>query len=67
MRLQDGLDLLGIDVLAAADNRVLDPVDDSQVAVRIEDADIAGMQPAVADRLGGRLLEGELVPRGVRQ
>src|SRR6266542_2505437 len=55
MAVQDGLDLLGIDVLAAADDHVLDPVDDPQVAVGVEDADVAGVQPAVAERVGGRL------------
>jgi len=46
---------LGIDVLATADDHVLDPVDDPQVAVGVEDADITGVQPAVAERVGGRL------------
>ena len=53
-----GLDLLRVDVLAAADDHVLDAVDDPQVAVLVEDADVAGVQPAVDDRLAvssGRL------------
>ena len=47
------LDLLRVDVLAAADDHVLDAVDDPQVAVLVEDADVAGVQPAVGDRLDG--------------
>ena len=50
-RLERRLDLLGVDVLAAADDHVLDAVDDPQVAVRVEDADVAGVQPPVDDRL----------------
>ena len=43
---QDRLDLLGVDVLAAPDDHVLDPVDDRQVAIRVQHADVAGVQPA---------------------
>src|SRR5690606_39319411 len=52
---QNGLDLLGIDVLPTADDHVLDPVHDGEIAVFVETADIAGVQPAVDDGLGGFL------------
>ncbi len=41
----------GIDVEAAADDQILLAVDDEQVAVVVEIADVAGVQPAVAQRL----------------
>ena len=49
------LDLGGVDVEAAGDVHVLEPVGDPQVARLVEHADVAGVQPAVrVDRLGGR-------------
>ena len=49
------LDLDAVDVLAAADDHVLGPVGDEQVAVVVEVADVAGVQPAVDDRRRRRL------------
>ena len=54
------LDLLGRDVLAAADDDILDASRDVVVAVGIHVPDVAGVQPAVGvDALGGLL--GQLV------
>ena len=50
---QDALDLDGGDVLAAADDDVLEAVADLGVAVRVDHGRVAGVEPAVADR-GGR-------------
>src|ERR1700751_5121074 len=55
MGVQDILDLLRVDVLPAPDDQVLDPVDQGEVAVVVEPADVAGVQPSAAQRLG-RLL-----------
>ena len=52
---QDVLDLGRIDVLAAGDQHVLGAVDDRDEAVGVDRGDVAGVQPAVDDRLGGRL------------
>ena len=41
------LDLAGRDVLAAADDQVLLAAGDEQVAVLVQVADVAGVQPAV--------------------
>src|SRR5699024_7245178 len=51
----DRLDLLRVEVLTAADDHVLDPVDDGEVAVLVEGSDVAGVEPSVDDRLGGLL------------
>ena len=59
------LDLLGVDVLAAADDHVLDPVDDSQVAVLVDDPDVAGVQPSVPDHLGGLVRLAEIAAHHV--
>src|SRR5690606_4022496 len=48
-------DLGRIDILAPRHDHVLDPVVDEIEAVGIAIADIAGAQPAVNDRLPGRL------------
>ena len=45
------LDIPRIDVDAAADDQVLEPVDDVEVAVGVEPADVAGVQPAAAHRV----------------
>jgi hypothetical protein len=44
------LDLDRIDVLAAADDHVLDPVGEEQVALVVDVAAVAGAQPAVGRR-----------------
>src|SRR6478735_1420484 len=46
------LDLARVDVLAAADDHVLDAAGDLDVAVIVHDADVAGVHPAVLDGLG---------------
>ena len=48
-------DLDAVDVLAAADDHVLGPVRDVQEAVLVQVADVTGVEPAVAERLGRRL------------
>ena len=51
---QRALDLDRRDVLAAADDHVLDPVADLDVAVRVHHGGVAGVEPAVAHGpLGG--------------
>src|SRR6185437_638820 len=49
------LDLARVDVVAAADDQLLLAVHDVEVAVLIDAAHVAGVQPAVDDRLGRRL------------
>ena len=50
------LDLARVDVVAAADDHVLLAVDDEVVAVGIDAADVAGVEPTVrVDRLGRRV------------
>ena len=51
----DRLDLAGVDVLAAADDHVLCAVDQNQITVLVQPADVPGVQPAVDNRIG-RLL-----------
>src|SRR3954470_23462211 len=54
MGVQELFDLTGVDVLAAADDHVLDPADDVDVAVVGHHRLVAGVHPAGAvDRLGG--------------
>ena len=54
------LDLARVDVLAAADDHVLDPAGDVDVAVAVHHPEVAGVHPAgPVDRLGGLL---RLVP-----
>ena len=51
---QELLDLARVDVLAAADDHVLDAADDVGVAVVVHHRQVAGVHPAGAvDRLGG--------------
>src|SRR6185437_2150575 len=50
-----GLDLLWIDILAAADDHVLAAIDQREEAFRLHTREIAGVDPAVADRLACRL------------
>ena len=49
------LDLDGVHVLAAGDDHVLHPIDEEEVALLVEVAGVAGVVPAAAERLGGRL------------
>src|ERR1700754_2307684 len=52
----DVFDLLGGDVLTTADDHVLDPADDRDVAVTIHPGHVAGVHPAgMIDDLGGGL------------
>ena len=55
------LDLARIDVAAAADNHVLRPVAQGQKPVFVEATEIAGVQPAAAQRLCRRF---RVVPVG---
>jgi len=52
---QGGLDLGRVDVLAAGDDQVVAPVDDVEVALRVEAAEVAGPQPGAL--LAGRLVD----------
>ena len=70
VRVEDALDLERRDVLAAAPDDVLAPVDEVEVALRTALDDVAGVEPAVGPRLlGGRLVlevaEEEVAPRVV--
>ena len=56
---QGGFDLDAVDVLAAADDHVLGPVDDVDEALVVDAGDVARVQPAVGDRRRRRL---RLVP-----
>ena len=47
---QHRLDFGRIDVLAARDDQVVAPVEHPQATVGVEAADVAGVQPAVAQR-----------------
>jgi hypothetical protein len=49
------LDLPRVDVVAAADDQVLLPVHDVEVAAGVDPGQVTGVEPAVADRLGGGL------------
>ena len=61
MLVEHGLHLGRVDVHPGADDHVLEPVDDAEVAVAVQLADVAGVQPAVA-QLGRRLLRAPPVP-----
>src|SRR3981189_3855545 len=51
----------------AADVHILYPVGDPEITTRVEDADVAGVQPAVlVDRLGRRLRVVEVAEHDVR-
>ena len=53
VRVEHVLDLLGRHVLALADDDVLDPAGDEDRAVRVEAAEVAGVQEAVGgERVG---------------
>jgi hypothetical protein len=49
------LDLPGVDVVAAPDDQVLLAVHDVEIALGVDPAHVAAVEPAVADRLGGGL------------
>jgi hypothetical protein len=49
---QHFLDFPGVDVLSAADDHVFRSPDEGQVAVFVDVADVAGVQPAVDDDSG---------------
>src|SRR6478736_7932299 len=66
MGVEDVLDLLRVDVLPAPDDQVLDPVDQGEVAVVVEPADVAGVQPSAAQRLGRLLPPAEVAAHDVR-
>ena len=54
--IEEVLDLLGVDVLAAADDHVLNPPGDAEIAVFIHARHVARMEPAVlVDGEGRRL------------
>ena len=55
MSQQDAFHFHRRNVFAAADNNILDPVANLRVAIGTDDGRIAGMEPAVAQRFGGRL------------
>jgi hypothetical protein len=59
MTADDLLDLARVDVGAPADDHVLLAIGDEQIAILVEVADVAGVQPAAAQGLGRRL---RLVP-----
>ena len=52
---EDVLDLDAVDVLAAADQHVLGPVDDEEEAFLVDPRQVAGAHPAVDEGLGGGL------------
>lgn len=51
---EDGLELDAADVLAAGDDDVLGSVPDLEIAVGVDDADVAGEEPAVLERRRSR-------------
>src|SRR5204863_8149507 len=53
MLVEDLLDLARVDVVAAADHKLLLSVDDEVVAVLVDGSDVAGVEPAVAHDLVG--------------
>ncbi len=55
MAVKDLLDLPRVDVVAAADDQVLGPVDDEVEAVLVAVTEVAGVQPAAAQGSLGRL------------
>jgi hypothetical protein len=50
------LDLARVDVEAAAQDHLLLAVDDEEVAVLVDPRHVARVEPAVLDRLGGRIV-----------
>src|SRR6476646_2765745 len=66
MGVEGVFDLLRVDVLPAPDDQVLDPVDQGEVAAVVEPADVAGVQPSAAQRLGRLLRPTEVAAPAVR-
>ena len=63
---QDGFDLARVDVLAAADDHLLDPARDAAVAALVHGAEVAGVQPAArVDRRAGGLRVAEVARHDV--
>ncbi len=56
MEAEDDLDLPGIDVEAAGDDHPLLPAGEEDVALRVHPAEVARVEPAVLEDLGGHLL-----------
>ena len=63
---QHGLDLGRVDVLAAGDDQLLQPAADPVVALVVALGDVAGQQPAVAERGRGRLVVAPVAGEDVR-
>ena len=63
---EDVFDLLRVDVLPAPDDQVLDPVDQGEITVVIEPADIPRMQPATPQDLRRLLWPAEVAAHDVR-
>src|ERR1700693_340740 len=59
------LDLRGMDVLAAGHDHVLLAAADGQIAFLVEASEVAGMDPAVAERFGRLFWIGEIRRDGV--
>jgi hypothetical protein len=60
------LDLAGVDVLPATDDHVLEPPGNGEVAAAVEDAEVPGVEPAVAvDGLGGAFGHVEVAEHGL--
>src|SRR5688572_19560526 len=55
MGTEGGLNFGGIDVLTPGHDQVVSAVDYVEIAVRVEIACIAGVQPAIPDRLRGSI------------
>ena len=55
MRHQHFFQLTRIHVVAAAQNHILDPIHNRQIAFVVKDADVAGVEPAVSHGFGGRI------------
>src|SRR5574337_798813 len=55
MAAEDLLDLARVDVGAPADDHILLPIGDEEVAALVQVADVTGVKPAAAERLGGGL------------
>ena len=66
MLVEHRLDLRGIDVLPARDDQVLQPAPDPVEALRVALHHVAGVQPAVDDRRGRRLVVAPVPGEDVR-
>src|ERR1700761_9198437 len=54
MTVEEFLDLTRIEIFAASDHHVLDAADDVAIALIVDDAEIAGMHPAIrVEHVGG--------------